>query len=154
MTSVTTVTPTYGLNEQIISHILSINKVKKKSKICSVFLIKFMKRIVMSGIPISHTSAATFYSAFTSVIGWRTDMHKARYFRHKVEWNSAWTDIVSPIYNVYHYFQEENPMVQPALFAYAICLYQITPSSATNNPSDYHSTICRIFTYSSNMKQI
>ena len=24
---------------------------------------------------ISHTSAATFHSAFTSVIGWRTDMH-------------------------------------------------------------------------------
>ena len=79
-----------------------------------------------SNTTISHTSAATFHSAFTSVIGWRTDMHKARFFQHKVEWKSAWTDIVSPKYNVYHYFQEENPMVRPALFAYAICLYQIT----------------------------
>ena len=49
---------------------------------------------------ISHTSAATFHSAFTSVIGWRTDMHKAWYVLHKVEWNSVGTDIVSTKYNV------------------------------------------------------
>ena len=50
--------------------------------------------------PISHTSAATFHSAFTSVIGGRTDMHKVRYVLHKVEWNSVGTDMVSTKHNV------------------------------------------------------
>ena len=54
---------------------------------------------------ISHTSAATFHSAFTSVIGWRTDMDKVWYVPHKVEWNSVGTDIVSTKYNVWQYFQ-------------------------------------------------
>ena len=48
----------------------------------------------------SHTLAATFHSTFTSVISWRTNMHKAQYVLHIVEWNSVWTDIVSTKYNV------------------------------------------------------
>ena len=66
----------------------------------------------------------------------------------------CWDGIVSTIYNVKHYFQKENHMFLPTLFAYSICLYQITPSSATNNPCNYHSIICKIFTYLSNVKQI
>ena len=50
--------------------------------------------------PIYRTSAATFHSAFTSVIGWQTDLHKELYILHKVEWNSVGTDIVSTKYNV------------------------------------------------------
>ena len=46
---------------------------------------------------ISRTSAATFHSAFTSVIGWRTDLHKALYVLHKVEWNSVGTALY-PLY--------------------------------------------------------
>ena len=103
---------------------------------------------------IFHTSDATFHSAFTSLIGWRTNMHKAWYVLSKGEWNYVWTDIISTFFNVQHKFQEETPMVQPASFAYSICLYQITPSSATNNPCNYYSTFCRIFTYYSNMKHI
>ena len=49
---------------------------------------------------ISHTSAATFHSAFTSVIGWRTDIHKVWYVLHKVELNSVGTKIVSTKHNV------------------------------------------------------
>ena len=53
-------------------------------------------------------------------------MHKVWYVLLKVEWNSVGTDIVSTKYNVEHYFHMENHMVIPALFAYPICLYQIT----------------------------
>ena len=58
-------------------------------------------------------------------------MHKVRYVLHKVEWNSVGTDIVPTKYIFKQYFQRENHMVLPALFKYPICLYQITPSSAT-----------------------
>ena len=51
-------------------------------------------------LSISHTSAASFHSAFTSVIGWRTDIHKVWYVLQKVEWNSVVTDIVSTKHNV------------------------------------------------------
>ena len=56
--------------------------------------------VINESDPISLTSAAALHSAFTSVIGWRTDMHKVGYVFHKVEWNSAGTDIVSTKYNV------------------------------------------------------
>ena len=112
----------------------------------AVRLLRMLKKCTNSNT-ISHTSAAAFHSAFTSVIGWRTDMHKVLYVLHKVEWNSVGTDIVSTKHNVYEYFQMENHMILPALFVFPICLYQITPSSATNNPCNYHSIICIIFTY-------
>ena len=72
---------------------------------------------------ISHTSAASFHFALSSVIDWRIDMHKVWYVLRKVEWNSVGTDIVSTKYNVLQYYHMENHMVLPALFAYPICLY-------------------------------
>ena len=61
-------------------------------------------------------------------------MHKVRYVLHKVEWNSVGTDIVPTEYKFKQYFQRENHMVLHAFFKYPICLYHITPSSATNYP--------------------
>ena len=66
----------------------------------SQFQLMNLVRLPHSSTPISHTSAAAFHSAFTSVIGRRTDMHKVLYVLHKVEWNSVGTDIVSTKHNV------------------------------------------------------
>ena len=38
-------------------------------------------------LTISLTSAATFHSAFTFVIGWWTNMHKLQYVLHKINWD-------------------------------------------------------------------
>ena len=64
---------------------------------------------------ISHTSAATFHPAFTSLIGWRTNMHKAWCVLSKGEWNYVWTDIVSTFGNVQHKFQEDTRFVYTKL---------------------------------------
>ena len=74
---------------------------KHMSSSIDINMIKFIMSPELSQvISISHTWAATFHSAFSSVISWRTNMNKAQYVLHKLEWNSVWTDIESTKYNV------------------------------------------------------
>ena len=75
----------------------------------------FRLKLGIGSALISHTSAATFHPTFTSLIGWRTNMHKAWCVLSKGEWNYVWTDIVSTFGNVQHKFQEDTRFVYTKL---------------------------------------
>ena len=83
-----------------------INSSDKSNQLQICKLITSLGGLTVTGIllfislSISITSAAAFHSAFTSVIGWRTNMHRVRYVLHKVEWNSVGADIISTKYKV------------------------------------------------------